>query len=82
MVDIQYIRALLSSWSKLVPKFRFDTYSYATAGIEFTWRQGVGIGLGLGSLDVWVGWPRNQKSLHHPGCGHNVIADVVEPVGS
>lgn len=79
MVDIQYVRVLVGvsldklkdfNWKKLIPRFRVDWYQYAAAGIEFTWREGPGVGLGLGIIDLWFGWPRGEESLHTKECVH------------
>lgn len=87
MVDLQASMVFLGTavdrvkkfnWSNLVPRFRVDTYDYGTAGIGLTWRQGVGLGLGLGRLDVWAGWPRNHEGLHTEGCLHEKVAEPVD----
>ena len=28
--------------------------------VEPTWYQGLGLGIGLGKYDFWVGWPRDR----------------------
>ena len=65
-------------WSRLIPRFRTDTYSYGVVGIEFTWRRGLGIGLGVGRLDLWAGWPTSQQSLHNDECSHDEVAEPVD----
>jgi hypothetical protein len=94
MIDVQYVKALLGTtvdklakfdYSKLVPKFRSEKYAYGVAGIEFTlpWKkEGLGIGVGLGVLDFWFGWPKDDGPLHYEGCLHEKPVKVPEPVGS
>ncbi len=45
-------------------------------GVELTWTQGLGVGVGLGLVDFWVGWPKKQESLHDEGCSHGSFAKV------
>lgn len=79
-------------WSKLIPRFRVDRYPISNSkknevgwapalGLELTWKMGPGIGVGLGLVDIWFGWPRSQENLHHDGCGHAPVAKKV-PVDS
>jgi hypothetical protein len=84
VVDIRYILAFLQATVNealellmaLLPKFKIEKYSYSVLGIELTapWgRSGLGLGIGLGVIDLWVGWPRSQESLHHHGCAHDSL---------
>ena len=58
-------------YSKLIPSVKVDKYSFASPGFETTWRRpGVGVGLGLGVIDFWVGWKRTEENLHVEGCTH------------
>lgn len=83
MLSLEYVLAFVSvstnkvkkfEWLRLVPQFRVDEYRGwpASAGIELTWRVGLGIGFGLGIYDLWFGWPRSDKGLHVSECGHEV----------
>lgn len=48
----------------LIPSGRWEKYPYSTAGIErtkFGSYEGLGLGIGLGRIDVWVGWPHRQE---------------------
>lgn len=65
-------------WKRLIPKFRVDHYRYGVLAVEPTWRVGLGIGLGLGRVDLWFGWPRQEESLHTAECHHEPIAKPVE----
>lgn len=70
-------------WSKLTPRLKVSKYPRAkknspgvgwprTLGVEFTspWkREGLGIGIGLLSTDLWFGWPKTER-LHTADCGH------------
>lgn len=90
MVDAQmtllYLRGVAGKvrkfdWSRLIPRFKVQRYQYGVAGIEFTLRQGFGLGLGLGVVDLWFGWPKPEQNLHRPGCSHDPVR-VVEPFDS
>lgn len=75
-------RLLKFDWKRLVPHGRLEKYSYGAAGIEFTmpWgREGFGLGLGLGVIDVWVGWPRAEENLHTEDCKHEVQVEEKQP---
>lgn len=68
-------------WMRLIPKFRVDKYKYGVVGIEFTmpWkREGLGVGLGLGTIDLWFGWPSLEEDLHTGTCHHEPIAQPVD----
>ena len=65
-------------WRRLIPRFKVDHYKYGAGGIEFTWRVGPGVGLGLGVVDLWFGWPRLEENLHTEECRHPRIATPVE----
>lgn len=56
------------NWTGLT--YQTEKYAYGTAGIEFTWRKGAGVGLGLGTVDLWFGFPRKVEMLHYQGCPH------------
>lgn len=80
MVDVQGVLVFLGSIkdkavrSRFVPKFRVDRYEHGGVGVDLTspWGQtGLGIGAGLGKVDLWFGWPRHRESLHYTGCSHN-----------
>lgn len=46
-------------------------------GVTLTRKEGWGIGFGLGLLDFWFGWPREQERLCRKGCvdGNHVWVD-------
>lgn len=89
-MDVQMAMVFLGSvankvsefdWMRLVPRFKVDKYKYGVAAIEFTmpWQKmGLGVGLGLGRVDLWFGWPRIEENLHHDNCFHPPIAQPVE----
>lgn len=69
-----------STWLKMIPRVRTESYPRSRRrsrdigwprhlGIEPTWRGGLGLGIGLGSVDLWFGWPKTEQ-LHRAGCGH------------
>lgn len=74
MIDVQGIRFVLGSMKedlfRVVPKFKIEKYEYGAVGVEFTWKKRVGIGLGLGVIDLWFGWTRREENLHFDGCVH------------
>lgn len=82
MVDLQGIIVALGNFKdkalRVVPKFKVDKYEYGAAGVEFTCSKGVGIGLGLGVVDLWFGWPRREENLHFSGCVHRPLLTVDE----
>lgn len=90
MVDIQvvllYLRGVADKarefdWSRLIPRGRVEKYQYGVVGFEFTLRPGFGVGFGLGTIDLWLGWPRLEPNLHRAGCTHDPVKSV-EPFDS
>lgn len=43
-------------------KAKVEWYDHFAFGVEGTWREGVGIGIGLGRCDVWFGWLRKTTT--------------------
>jgi len=60
-------------YKRLIPQARVEKYSYGVVGVELTapWgANGLGIGFGLGVVDLWLGWPRLEENLHTADCKH------------
>ncbi|HEY6019050.1 MAG TPA: hypothetical protein VIY48_03895 [Candidatus Paceibacterota bacterium] len=58
-VDKAMDKAALFNWSKLVPSVKTTQFEKLAFGIEPTWgNSGLGLALGLGKIDLWMGWPR------------------------
>lgn len=83
-------RLINFKWSKLVPRGKVTKYFFnEDEGTRWPWalgldltapwgKTGLGLGIGLGRLDVWVGWPRTEEDLHSENCVHRLALVMVD----